>query len=119
MCIYIYIYLEREKKRERERESERYVCVCIYIYVYIYIYTHNVVTRSAAPPPPPPWSMVQDAPLLWDGVWVPSSPVGWLWGFWGFGSSLSFRVLGLGLGLKGTRLQVDKGLGRVWGVGSL
>ena len=54
-------------------------------YTYIYIY---MVTRSAAPPSPPLhglWSRMP--PLLWDGLWVPSSPCGVVVG--GFG------VLGL------------------------
>ena len=63
------------------------------------------------PLPPPPWSMVQDAP----------PPVGWsvgslfpLWGGCG-----GFGVLGLAYAFEGIRLQVDKGLGRVWDAGSL
>ena len=81
VCIYIYIW--RERKRERERARGMYVCV--YIYMCIYIYTHNVVTRSAAPPSPPLhglWSRMP--PLLWDGVWVPSSPCGVVVGVLGF-----------------------------------
>ena len=46
-----------------------------------------MVTRSAAPPPPSPplhglWSRMP--PLLWDGVWVPSSPCGVVVGVLGF-----------------------------------
>ena len=55
--------------------------------IYIYIY---MVTRSAAPPLPPfhgLWSRMP--PLLWDGVWVPSSLFP-LWGGCG-----GFGVLGL------------------------
>ena len=47
---------------------------------------------------------------MWDGVWVPSSPCGVVVGVLGFWVRL--------LRLQGIRLQVDKGLGRVWGVGS-
>ena len=71
--------------------------------IYIYMHTHiYMVTRSAPPPSP---SMVYGP-----GIPPPLPPVGWLWVFWGFG----FRV-----GMKGFRLPVDKGLGRVRGVGSL
>ena len=88
-----------------------------------------MVTRSAAPPPPPP-SMVYGPgcpPLLWDGVWIPSSPCGvvvGVLGFWGFGSSLSFRVLGLGSWVKRYKVSSRQGLreglgGRFARVGSL
>ena len=48
-----------------------------------------MVTRSAAPPPP---SMVYGAGCPPPVGWSVGSlfPLGWLWGFWGFGSSLSF-----------------------------
>ena len=56
----------------RERQTPDHICI-------------YMITRSAAPPPPPPpWSMVQDAPLVWDGVWVPSSPCGVVVGVLGF-----------------------------------
>ena len=59
------------------------------------------------------WSrMLQDAPppVGWSvGSLFPFPPVGWLWGFWGFGFSLGLR-------LKGLRLRVDKGLGRICSV---
>ena len=59
------------------------------------------------------WSrMLQDAPppVGWSvGSLFPLPPVGWLWGFWGFGFSLGLR-------LKGLRLRVDKGLGRICSV---
>ena len=45
------------------------------------------------PPPPPPPSMVYGPgcpPSCGMECGFPLPPVGWLWGFWGFGSSLSF-----------------------------
>ena len=60
-----------------------YVFICKYIHIYKQTSIY-MVRRSPGPPPPPPWSMVQDAtPLLppVGGVWGPSSPVVWLWGF--------------------------------------
>ena len=78
-----------------------------------------MVRRSAAPPPPSPpkgkWSGYRvgpPSPVVW-GV-GPSSPCGVVVGFWGLGFSLSLRVLGLRL--KGIRLRVDKGLGRICSV---
>ena len=54
----------------------------IYICVHIYIYGHAL----RGPPPSPPlhglWSRMP--PLLWDGVWVPSSPCGVVVGVLGF-----------------------------------
>ena len=87
-----------------------HVCMCVYVCNNVYII--YMVTRSAAPPlSPPPWSMVQDAPpLLWDECGFPLPPVGWLWGFWGFGSSLSFRVLGLGSWVKRYKASSRQGL---------
>ena len=54
-----------------------------------------MVTHSAAPPlpPPPPPSMVYGPgcpPSCGMECGFPLPSVGWLWGFWGFGSSLSF-----------------------------
>ena len=63
------------------------------VYVYantLYSFQH-IWSHAPRPLPPPlhgPWSRM--GPLLWDGVGGLSSPCGWLWGFWGFGSSLSF-----------------------------
>ena len=51
-----------------------------------------MVMRSAAPPPPP-LSVVYGPgcpPSCGMECGFPPPPVGWLWGFWGFGSSLSF-----------------------------
>ena len=62
----------------------------LYIYIYITIYGHALRGPPLPPPsmvygpgwpPPPPCGMECGFPL---------PPVGWLWGFWGFGSSLSF-----------------------------
>ena len=71
-----------------------HMCMCVWMCIYIYIYVRIFIYGHAlrGPPPPPP-SMVY-------GPGCPSScgmecgfplpPVGWLWGFSGFGSSLSF-----------------------------
>ena len=75
-----------------------------------------MVMRSAAPPPPPSMVYGPGCPPSYGmecGFSFP--PVGWLWGFLGFW--VYFKLFNFGL--KGTRLQVDKGIGRVWGVGSL
>ena len=75
--------------------------------VYIYIWS-----RAPRPPLPPLhglWSRMPP-PLLWDECGFPLPPVGWLWGFWGFGSSLSFRVLGLGSWVKRYKASSRQGL---------
>ena len=62
--------------------------VCSFLYICICIYGHAL----RGPPPPPP-SMVYGPgcpPSCGMECGFPLPPVGWLWGFWGFGSSLSF-----------------------------
>ena len=79
-------------------------------YTYIYIWS-----RAPRPPPPPP-SMVYGPgcpPSCGMDCGFPLPPVGWLWGvlgFWGCGSSLSFRVLGLGSWVKRYKASSRQGL---------
>ena len=71
-----------------------------------------MVTRSAAPPLPPPPMVYGPGcpPSCGMECGFPLPPVGWLWRFWGFGSSLSFRVLGLGSWVKRYKASSRQGL---------
>ena len=65
-----------------------HMCMCVWMCIYIYIYVRIFIYGHAlrGPPPSPPlhglWSRMPL--LLWDGVWVPSSPCGVVVGVFGF-----------------------------------
>ena len=54
------------------------------MYIYIYIYTHTYIYGHALRGPPLHGLWSRMPPLLWDGVWVPSSPCGVVVGVLGF-----------------------------------
>ena len=79
-------------------------------------------SRAPRPPPLPPASMVYGPgwPPSCGMEWgVPLPPVGWLWGFCGFGSSLSLKLLSFGFWVNRYKASSRQGLREDWGVGSL
>ena len=70
---------------KRKGYTRTHTCVCVCVCASLSIYGHAL----RGPPPPPP-SMVYGPgcpPSCGMECGFPLPPVGWLWGFWGFGSS--------------------------------
>ena len=84
VCKHVYVYVSVCV------DVYMYTCVCIHVYVNMYIYGHAL---RGPPLPGVPPAMVYGAgcpPSCGMECGFPLPPVGWLWGFWGFGSSLNF-----------------------------